>query len=203
MLSRRRLKGRQKEDAELDITSFMNLMIVLVPVLLMMMVFSRITVVELNLPSLSSIPAGESIEQQLLEVEVSDRGLDVFFPQGYLVTTIAMIPKEDDDGSLVMQDGIPVLAHDFDQLQSTLISIKQTLLANGAEKRDIILLLQEDTDYQTIVSLIDKTRSYKDVLVTSVVDAELFPDVSLSDAPKRLAVSANASKDGSNAGGQQ
>lgn len=194
MLSKRK-KGRQKEDAELDITSFMNLMIVLVPVLLMMMVFSRITVVELNLPSLSSIPDGESIEQQLLEVEVSDRGLDVFFPQGYLVTNIPMIPKEDDDGVIMMQDGLPFMTQNFEQLQKTLISVKQTLFANGAEKRDIILLLQEDTDYQTIVSLIDKTRSYKAVVVTSVVDAELFPDVSLSEAPKRASGSATSAGD--------
>ena len=179
MLSRRH-KGRKKPDAELDITSFMNLMIVLVPVLLMMMVFSRITVVELNLPSLSNIPAGESLEQQLLEVEVSERGLDVFFPQGYLVKNIPMIDAQTDDESIQAKQ-----QHDFDSLQQTLIALKKTLLANGTEKRDIILLLQEDTDYQTIVSLIDKTRSYPDVLITSVVDAELFPEVSLSDAPKR------------------
>jgi biopolymer transport protein ExbD len=166
-------KRHKKEEAELDITSFMNLMIVLVPVLLMMMVFSRITVVELNLPSLSSIPADESIEQQLLEVEVSERGLDVFFPQGYLVANIPMI---DDSNTLV---------HNYEKLQNTLIGVKQTLLANGADKKDIILLLQEDTDYQTIVSLIDTTRSYEDVLIASLVQAELFPQVSLSDAPKR------------------
>lgn len=171
-------KGRKAEDAELDITSFMNLMIVLVPVLLMMMVFSRITVVELNLPSIANLPAGETLEQQALEVEVSERGLDVYFPQGYLVTTIPMLEASPDSEQL---SG----GHDFIQLQKTLISIKQTLLANGSEKKDIILLLQEDTDYQTIVSLIDTTRSYKDVLITSVVDAELFPEVSLSDAPKR------------------
>ena len=197
MLSRRQ-KGRQKEDAELDITSFMNLMIVLVPVLLMMMVFSRITVVELNLPSLSNIPAGESLEQQLLEVEVSERGLDVFFPQGYLVANIPMIPKveNEDDAAPAATISDSPLVHDFDQLQQTLIALKQTLLANGTEKRDIILLLQENTDYQTIVSLIDTTRSYKDVLITDVVDAELFPDVSLSDAPKR------ASSAAAGAGGQ-
>ena len=191
MLSKRQ-KGRQKEDAELDITSFMNLMIVLVPVLLMMMVFSRITVVELNLPTLSNIPAGESLEEQSLEVEVSERGLDVYFPQGYLVTNIPMIQKQDKDGLIMMQNGLPIMTQDLAQLQKTLISVKQTLLANGTEKRDIILLLQEDTDYQTIVSLIDKTRSYKDVVVTSVVDAELFPEVSLSDAPKRVSVHTSA-----------
>ena len=54
----------RKPDAELDITSFLNLMIVLVPVLLMMMVFSRITVVELKLPGLDALGDGESIESQ-------------------------------------------------------------------------------------------------------------------------------------------
>jgi len=177
-------KRQKKEDAELDITSFMNLMIVLVPVLLMMMVFSRITVVELNLPTLSNVSSDEDLEQQLLEVEVSERGLDVFFPTGYLVSNIPMIDataNAEDSGSLADDPKV----HDFKQLQKTLISVKQTLLANGADKKDIILLLQEDTDYQTIVSLIDTTRSYEDVLITSVVQAELFPQVSLSDAPIR------------------
>ena len=177
-------KRHKKEDAELDITSFMNLMIVLVPVLLMMMVFSRITVVELNLPSLSSIPANESIEQQSLEVEVSERGLDVFFPQGYLVSNIPMIDEVMPEDSQNV-NGVASKVHNFKALQKTLIGVKQTLLANGADKKDIVLLLQEDTDYQTIVSLIDTTRSYEDVLIASVVQAELFPQVSLSDAPKR------------------
>jgi biopolymer transport protein ExbD len=182
--SRKRLK---KEDAELDITSFMNLMIVLVPVLLMMMVFSRITVVELNLPTLSNLSSDENLEQQLLEVEVSERGLDVFFPTGYLVTTIPKIVAPVEVDTENPEAGASnAKVHDFKQLQKTLISVKQTLLANGADKKDIILLLQEDTDYQTIVSLIDTTRSYEDVLITSVVQAELFPQVSLSDAPIRV-----------------
>ena len=42
MRKRRRPRNR---EAELDITAFMNLMIVLVPVLLLGMVFSRITVI--------------------------------------------------------------------------------------------------------------------------------------------------------------
>jgi biopolymer transport protein ExbD len=187
--SRKRLK---KEDAELDITSFMNLMIVLVPVLLMMMVFSRITVVELNLPTLSNASGDENLEQLLLEVEVSERGLDIFYPTGSLVANIPMIdaPKDPEAESLETLDKASSNAkvHDFKALQKTLIGVKQTLLANGADKKDIILLLQEDTDYQTVVSLIDTTRSYEDVLVTSVVQAELFPEVSLSDAPIRVGV---------------
>jgi len=45
-------RRRQKEEApELDMTTFLNLMVVLVPFLLITAVFSRITIVELDLPS--------------------------------------------------------------------------------------------------------------------------------------------------------
>lgn len=184
MLAKRR-KRSSKADADLDITSFMNLMIVLVPVLLMMMVFSRITVVELTLPGLAGITDEQDIEAQVLEVQVNQSGLAIFFPQGYLVSEIPMrVPSNDEnDAAASNAGGQPSLVHDYAALQGTLKQIKQTLLGKGVDKKDITLLMQEDTDYQTIVRLIDATRSYKDVVAASVVDAELFPDVSLADAP--------------------
>jgi hypothetical protein len=196
MFGRRHGRNAKKEDAELDITSFMNLMIVLVPVLLMMMVFSRITVVELILPGIEALGADESIEDQRLEVLVSDESLNIFFPQGYLVKTITKIPAVDEGGEpLVSTDAEPALQHDFTGLQNTLKLVKQTLLAKAVDKKDVILMLPDSTDYQTIISLIDATRSYKDVVVTSVVDAELFPEVSLAEAPARYELK--------NAGGAQ
>jgi biopolymer transport protein ExbD len=196
MFGRRHGRNAKKEDAELDITSFMNLMIVLVPVLLMMMVFSRITVVELILPGIEALGADEPIEDQRLEILVSDDSLNIFFPQGYLVKTITKIPAVDEDGEpLVSADAEPAMQHDFTGLQNTLKLVKQTLLDKAVDKKDIILMLPDSTDYQTIISLIDATRSYKDVVVTSVVDAELFPEVSLAEAPARYELK--------NAGGAQ
>ena len=186
MIGRRHGRNAKKEDAELDITSFMNLMIVLVPVLLMMMVFSRITVVELVLPGIEALGADEPVEDQRLEILVSDDSLNIFFPQGYLVKTIAKIPVQDEDGETLVSSSVePTLQHDFTGLQNTLKLVKQTLLAKAVDKKDIILMLPDNTDYQTIISLIDATRSYKDVIATSVVDAELFPEVSLAEAPAR------------------
>ena len=49
-----RIRRNTRTEADLDITSFMNLMIILVPVLLMSMVFSHITVLDLKLPDLAS-----------------------------------------------------------------------------------------------------------------------------------------------------
>ena len=162
-------KGRKpKQDAELDITSFMNLMIVLVPVLLMMMVFSRITVLELSLPELSDgSSAAIDVKDQRLELVVRAKSIAVYYPQGYLVKELV----SNDQG------------HDYKTLQTVLKQIKQSLLNKDIDKKAATLLLEENTPYEVIVALMDTTRSYEDVLITSVVDAELFPEISLGDAP--------------------
>jgi biopolymer transport protein ExbD len=171
-MARRATFGRKgqriKKDAELDITSFMNLMIVLVPVLLMMMVFSRITVLELALPQL-----GEANEQnidvkdQRLELVIRADNIAVYYPQGYLVKDIAVTEQ----------------GYDYAALQMVLRQIKQTLINKSIDKKAATLLLEEDIPYQVIVALMDTTRSYQDVLIASVVNAELFPEISLGDAP--------------------
>ena len=52
MRNRRRWKRRfQKNDAELSVTPFMNLMVILVPFLLIMLVFGKISILELRLIS--------------------------------------------------------------------------------------------------------------------------------------------------------
>ena len=43
-------RHRRKETAEMNITAFMNLMVILVPFLLITAVFSRLTILQLNLP---------------------------------------------------------------------------------------------------------------------------------------------------------
>ena len=53
----------------------------------------------------------------------------------------------------------------------------------GIEKKDILILSQPDTSYQTIVRSMDTVRSFKAVVAASVVEAELFPAISLGDAP--------------------
>ena len=163
----RRPKARRKADAELDITSFLNLMIVLVPVLLMMMVFSRITVVELRLPDLGeATSSSEALERQQLELLVQPEGVALYFPAGYLLKQIPAAAEQD-----------------WMQVQAVLKQLKQTLIAKGADKKDIVLMLDDRIDYQQVISLLQTTRSYKEVLVASVVDAELFPEISFADIP--------------------
>jgi len=184
----RRSRLRTKE-AELDITSFMNLMIILVPVLLMSMVFSHISVMDLTLPDLASDTASsEPNEKWVLELVIEEEQLVINLGP-VAGTAFKRIPKIEDEETGEM-------VHDFKNLSVILQEIKRRLKQDRDEdKKDILILSQPDTDYQTIVKAMDTVRSFKAVVVASVVEAELFPAISLGDAPVKTGAAS--------AGGQQ
>lgn len=164
-----RIRKRAKNEADLDITSFMNLMIILVPVLLMSMVFSHTSVLDLKLPDLAADnqPAEEDPQNKMLEVVIEPNQFVVNYPAGAPLKTV---PQKDGD-------------YDYPLLSDVLQEVKRQLKDQGIEKRDIFILSQPNTDYQTLVSTMDIVRSFKAVVAANVVDAELFPEISLGDAP--------------------
>ena len=164
MRKRRRLA---KAEAELDITAFMNLMIVLVPVLLLGMVFSQITVIDVKLPATAS-GAGASAENQELELLIRKDFMRLDYPQG---VQLKHIPQT--------AEGL----HDFKLLSVVLQEVKRQLREKGIEKHAITLLSEPDIDYQTIVTAMDTVRSFKALVAASVVDAALFPEIAFGEAP--------------------
>lgn len=194
----RRIRHRHQEDAELNITAFMNLMIVLVPVLLMTMVFSQITVLELTLPDAATSADTPDVDKHL-ELVVRKNELQVYYPRGFLLKRVPLKPVEESaTAGAGESDGIVQKKredYDYELLSDVLQEAKRLIREAGEkaaqekgieykEKRDITILSEQDTDYQTIVSLMDASRSFKAVVAGSVVDAELFPEISLGDAPE-------------------
>jgi biopolymer transport protein ExbD len=167
----RRRHRRLSVSPELDITAFLNLMIVLVPVLLLGMVFSQVRMIELNFPGMDSGEAPVPEEFRLvvtlipegIEIADSDRGL------------IRVLPTEE-------------AVQDFEGLRQVLRQIKNRV----PEKTDVVLEVGPDIDYQTLITAMDTVRSYPAVVAASVVEGELFPDVSLMDAPADRKLAANA-----------
>ena len=167
----RRRHRRLSISPELDITAFLNLMIVLVPVLLLGMVFSQVRMIELNFPGMDSGEAPVPEEFRLvvtlipegIEIADSDRGL------------IRVLPTEE-------------AVQDFEGLRQVLRQIKNRV----PEKTDVVLEVGPDIDYQTLITAMDTVRSYPAVVAASVVEGELFPDVSLMDAPADRKLAANA-----------
>ena len=87
----RHRKHKHREAADLGVTSFMNLMIVLVPVLLLSMVFTHTTVIDLNFPSGDNAADAFDPESVYLEVVVNSDGLVVADGRG---GTIKTLPKD-------------------------------------------------------------------------------------------------------------
>ncbi len=163
----RKNRRKQVPQTELDITSFMNLMIILVPVLLMSMVFSRITVLDLKLPDAAAGTGPGADEKMQLELLLRDDYIDVNYPKG---TRLKRVERSEQ-------------GHDFAMVSKVLQEIKRQLQEKGIQKRDILILAERDTDYQTLVSAMDTVRAFDAVVAASVVRAELFPDIALGDAP--------------------
>ncbi len=170
----RRLRRHRHEEAELDITAFMNLMIVLVPILLLGMVFSRITVLGVVLPP---IAPGELSDDNAKAVElvIRDDSMRVDYPRGVLLKAI---PKTEEG------------EHDYALLSLVLQEVKRQLREQGRDQRAITILAEPGVDYQTIIRAMDTVRSFKALVAASEVDAALFPDIAFGDAP------ANALKTG-------
>ena len=159
----RRAGRRNAATAELNITVFMNLMVILVPFLLITAVFSRTAILELYLPGASNAPAEAEQPVFQLEVtvredriEVGDRNVGAFgvYPNG--------------------ADG-----YDYDALSRKLAEIK----ADYPAKTDAAILLEGDIPYDTLVQVMDRVRIAERVEDGELVRADLFPDISIGDAP--------------------
>ena len=161
MRSRRR-RRHSHAPAELDITSFMNLMVILVPFLLITAVFSRMAILELNLPTADTV-VNEQEPEFALEVivredhiEIGDRTAGVF----------NVIPNVDG-------------RHDTQLLTNKLMDVKGTF----PDQLAVTLLLEPDVDYDVLVQVMDAVRSYRIEEPGEFYRAELFPEISIGDAP--------------------
>jgi biopolymer transport protein ExbD len=161
----RRIHRRKHPAAELNITAFMNLMVVLVPFLLMTAVFSHITILDLNLP-----PPGAADKQKPkkppYELRVTIRGNMLVISDNRL-GLIKRIPSKGGE-------------HDYARLKQTLKQVKARL----PQHSNITILAEQKTSYNDLIRTMDNSRSYR-VQVDGVwVFAELFPDISIGDAAK-------------------
>jgi biopolymer transport protein ExbD len=157
-------RGRHKEVQELNITAFMNLMVVLTPFLLITAVFSRLAILELNLPASQSQASVEDTPQFQLEITVRDDGIEVGDRNA---GTLSRIDKTGEDYRL-------------DDLSSYLAKIK----AQFPDKADATVLLEPDVPYQVLVAVMDRVRTAESRGADDkIVKSELFPEISIGDAP--------------------
>ena len=165
MIRRRRGGRRHNEDtAELNITAFMNLMVILVPFLLITAVFSRLAILELNLPGSSTEPVEPQDQTFQLEVIVRKDKIEI---------------GDRNQGLLGVYPNIEEGVYDYLALSTKLSELKDRYPA----KTDASILLEADIAYDTLVQVMDRVRVEEELDEDSVVRNELFPDISIGDAP--------------------
>jgi len=65
----------------------------------------------------------------------------------------------------------------------TTAEIAALLKERFPDKKDVTILLEPDTAYDTLVQVMDSARTVKVVQDGQSIMAELFPEISIGDAP--------------------
>lgn len=161
----RKLERKHRRPAELLLVPMIDIFTVLVTFLLMTAVFSRTVILELKLPtnnpSVVEPPPGLELEVILRQdmVQVADRKTG----------PLATFPRPSRDGE-----------YDLKGLSQYL----QVVKGKYPDKTEATLLLEKDIPYDSLVQVMDTIRILEQRQGLQLVQAELFPDVSIGDAPE-------------------
>ena len=158
----RKLERHSRKPAELLLVPMIDIFTVLVTFLLMTAVFSRTVILQLNLPppqtEFKEPPPGLQLEVMVRkdQLMVADRNSG----------PLHAVPNN-------------AAGYDFDALTEYLKFVKTKF----PEKTEASILLEPDTAYDTLVQVMDHVRVFEAGEGVNTIQAELFPDISIGDAP--------------------
>jgi biopolymer transport protein ExbD len=161
-----KIRRLRKDVAHLEITAFINLIVVLVPFLLSTAVFTRLAVIDLTLPAQNAASAEQlKVDNLQLEIVVRAEALEVGDRIGGLIQRIPATGKG---------PNLPALS-----------ALMLQLKTRFPDQTEATLLAEPDTAYDTIVQVMDAVRTGHMAQGDKPVRAELFPNISIGDAPIR------------------
>lgn len=156
-------RRRVTEPTELDVTTFLNLMVVLIPFLLITAVFSRIAIVELDLPTSDG---GAAPKEPTFRVEVIVRESGLEITNGTMV--IAGIPNTEGE-------------YDLATLAAHMLALKH----DHPDSSQASVLLEPTIAYDYLIQVMDVVRSAEIVEADAPepVQLALFTEISVGEAP--------------------
>ena len=161
-----RTRRLRKGSEALEVSAFINLIVVLIPFLLSTAVFSNMSVVELTLPAKSSNWEGLKENDLKLEVVVRHDKIEVGDKIGGLFWTIPNTPNGPD--LVTLNADMFVVKNKFPDVTAASV------------------LPEPNVPYDTLIHVMDAMRTGKSANGgTQVVDVDLFPAISIGDAPVR------------------
>jgi len=166
MLPRAR-RRKHAESTDIDLTPYMNLLVVLAPFLLVTAVFERLSALEIYLPQPAAAeatagakPPAQQEEQLLLTISISDKGILV--ANGAQLITL-----------------VPPTATGYDL--PALSAALQQLKARYPTTDSAAILSKGNVPYDTLVSVMDTTREAQATVDGKQKHYTLFPNISLGE----------------------
>lgn len=150
-------KRRYREsNVELDLTAFMNLMVIMIPSLLVNAVFTQVSVLSVDQPGDSAPLSAQALEKPTLTLDVA------VYPDRFVVTNRGQ-------GQLA-----EIAGHDYAQLNKALIEVKKSY----PNVSSATLRVEETVKYQEIIYSIDAIRVVESPQTGN--SYALFPNVQLA-----------------------
>jgi len=135
-----RVRRLNHKPAELEVTAFINLIVVLVPFLLSTAVFTKLSVLEVSLPA-ATAPGLEQLKAEDLQLEI--------------VLRADALEVGDRIGGLIQR--IPATAEGPDT--AALGTLMQSIKLKFPNENQASVLAEPDTPYQHIVQVMDVSRT--------------------------------------------
>lgn len=162
------IRRPRKHAVHLEVTAFINVIVVLVPFLLSTAVFSHLAVLELSLPAKNSGVEQLKVNDLKLEIVIRPDALEVGDRIGGLIQRIASTPQGPD--------------------LATLSTLMQQIKAKFPDTKAASVLAQPNTSYDILIQVMDAVREAKPAgAPPKTPNVELFPDISIGDAPTSVA----------------
>ena len=154
-------RRRRHAPAELSILAFMNLMVILIPFMLVIAVFSQLVTLELYLPTPS--------DQADQDVPPPQFSLTIFLRQDGIAigngrTILAGLVKEGDD-------------YNWKDLSKILQKVKKEFPAEDT----VAILSEPEISYETLINAMDVSRMAIIEKDGKQLSIELFPNVSIGE----------------------
>lgn len=163
MINKRRSRRRYNEEAvELNITAFLNLMVILIPFLLITAVFSKLAILELNLPSATAAPSETDTPSLNLELVIRESTFDIQDANVGLIRRFQRNPAHED----------------WRAFSKLLVEIKSLY----PKEERITLLLEPGIPYKTLIKVMDRVKGTESFDGGESKHIVLFPTISISDA---------------------
>ena len=164
-----RVRRLRKTQAHLEITAFINLIVVLVPFLLSVAVFTRLAVIDLALPAQSSDAIAKLDPDKPLKLEI-------------VIRTGSLEVGDRHGGNLLpIGDGIANVAGGPDT--KALAVLMRAIKVKFPQHDDATVLAETNTSYETLVKVMDAVGGGKQAEGTKAVHVDYFPKISIGDAP--------------------